>query len=94
MGQAPEHIERHIHETRARLEENLAELRTRVRANLDWRTQMRRHPAAFATAAFTGGLILALFVGRRVGATRLKRLLRSGVGVRLHGGDRPARKER
>ncbi len=65
MGQEPDQLERHIYQTRARLEQNVAELRARVRSNLDWRHQLRRHPMAFATAAFGVGLILALVLARR-----------------------------
>jgi len=73
VGQEPEQIERHIHRTRARLEQNVAELRTRVRSNLDWRVQYRRYPAAFAAAAFGGGLLFSIMIGRALGAARLRR---------------------
>lgn len=79
MGQEPDQIERHIHQTRARLERNVAELRTRVRSNLDWRVQFRRRPAAFAAAAFGGGLLISLMVGRALGAARLRRRAFSGT---------------
>ncbi len=62
MGQAPEDIERHIYETRARLDENVAELRARVRAGLDWRNQMQLHPYAATGAAFGVGLLLSLLL--------------------------------
>ena len=64
MGQEPEAIEQHIHKTRARLDENVAELRSRVRAELDWREQFQRRPAVLTAAAFGVGLVLALALGR------------------------------
>jgi len=79
VGQEPEQIERHIHQTRARLEENVAELRTRVRSNLDWRVQYRRYPAAFAAAAFGGGLLVSLLIGRALESARLRRRALSGT---------------
>lgn len=78
MGQEPEQIERHIHQTRARLEQNVAELRSRMRSNLDWRVQFRRHPAAWAAAAFGGGLLVSIMLGRALESARLKRRAFSG----------------
>lgn len=79
MGQEPDQIERHIHQTRARLEQNVAELRTRVRANLDWRVQFRKRPAAFAAGAFGGGLLIAMMIGGAVQSARLRRRAFSGT---------------
>jgi hypothetical protein len=80
VGQAPEDIERHIGETRARLDRNVAELRARVRSRLDWRTQVQLHPYASAALAFAGGLVLSLALGRALRNTRLRRrALSSGV---------------
>jgi hypothetical protein len=79
VEQEPEQIERHIHQTRARLEQNVAELRTRVRSTLDWRVQFNRHPAAWAAAAFGGGLLISMIVGRRLESARLKRRAFSGT---------------
>ncbi len=78
MGQQPEQIERHIHQTRARLEENVAELRTRVRSNFDWRYQFQQHPVALTAGAFVGGLILAMATGRAIESARLRRRALSG----------------
>ncbi|MGH8228061.1 MAG: hypothetical protein ACREU3_09200 [Steroidobacteraceae bacterium] len=64
MGQEPREIERHIREERVRLGENVAELHRRVRSSLDWRNLLRRRPAACSAAAFTGGFLLALLIGR------------------------------
>ena len=73
MGQEPEQIERHIHQTRARLEQNVEELRSRVRSSLDWRVQFNRHPAALAAAAFGGGLLISMIAGRALQSARLTR---------------------
>lgn len=79
MGQEPDQIERHIHRTRARLEQNVSELRTRVRTNLDWRVQFRRRPLAFAATAFGGGLLISLMIGRARESARLRRRAFSGT---------------
>ena len=71
MGQAPEDIERHIHETRERLDENVSELRARIRSSLDWHNQMQRHPLASTAVPFAFGLMLSLLLGRAlIGARR------------------------
>lgn len=88
MGQEPEQIESHIHETRTRLEQNVAELRTRVRSSLDWRVQFRRHPAAFAAAAFGAGLLIATMIGRSVESSRLRRRALSGTLLEALAGGR------
>src|SRR6185437_3546562 len=64
------------------LEENVAELRTRVRSSLDWRVQFNRHPAALAAAAFGGGLLISIMVSRARESARLKR--RAFSGTMLH----------
>lgn len=79
MGQEPEQIERHIHQTRARLEQNVAELRSRVRSSLDWRVQFNRHPVALAAAAFGGGLLVSIMISRALESARLKRRAFSGT---------------
>jgi len=79
VGQQPEQIEQHIHQTRARLEENVAELRTRVRSNLDWRYQFQRHPVTLTAGAFLGGLLLAMAAGRAMTSARLRRRALEGT---------------
>ena len=66
MEQPPEEIERHIRETRARLEQNVTELREQIRARLDWRTQMQRHPLTSTVVPFAVGLLLSVMIGRAV----------------------------
>jgi hypothetical protein len=79
LAQEPEQIERHIYQTRARLEQNVAELRTRVRSSLDWRIQFNKHPAALAAAAFGGGLLISIMLGRARESSRLRRRALSGT---------------
>jgi hypothetical protein len=64
VGEKPEEIRHHIEQQRERLEENLEFLETRVKRAADWRTWVARKPLAILGAAFGGGLILALKVGR------------------------------
>jgi hypothetical protein len=74
VGQQPEDIERHIHETRARLDDNVAELRESIRSRLDWRRQLQSHPLAGTATAFAVGLTLSLLLGRaRTSARRRAR---------------------
>lgn len=79
MGQQPEQIERHIYQTRARLQENVEELRSRVRSNFDWRYQFQRRPVALTSAAFGIGLIAALSLGHSLESARLRRRALNGT---------------
>lgn len=92
MGQAPEEIERHIHETRERLDENVSELRARIRSSLDWRNQMQRHPLTSTAVPFTVGLLLSFVIGRALVTARRRSKSRSllaefAAGRRIATGD-------
>ena len=89
MGQAPEDIERHIHETRERLEENVSELRARIRSRLDWRSQMQRHPLTSTAVPFALGLMVSLLLGRALVDARRRAKNRSLVAA-FAAGQRPA----
>jgi hypothetical protein len=67
MGEEPDQIERHIDATRGQLGENLAELERKVKNATDWRLHFHRNPFPMMGAAFAGGLLLALMMGRRSG---------------------------
>jgi hypothetical protein len=64
VDQKPEAIRHHIEEQRERLGENLEFLEHRVKTAADWRTWLARKPLAILGAAFGGGLLLALKLGR------------------------------
>ena len=66
MGEKQNELERHIHEQRSELGENISELQQKVKTAVDWRVQFREHPIALMGVAFGGGLLLSvLFRGRR-----------------------------
>lgn len=64
MGEKPDQIERHIHEKRNELGENINELQQKVKTAVDWRAQFDRRPLAMVGVAFGGGLLLSLLIGR------------------------------
>jgi hypothetical protein len=68
MGEEPDQIERHIDATRGQLGENLAELERKVKNATDWRMHFQRNPFPMMGAAFAGGLLLSMVVGRRSGS--------------------------
>jgi hypothetical protein len=65
MGQTTDQIESHIERKRAALKSNLEELESRFRAATDLRAHLKKHSGAMVAAAFGGGVLLSLLVGRR-----------------------------
>jgi hypothetical protein len=63
MGETPDQIERHIHEKRNELGENIHELQEKVKTAVDWRAQFDQRPWVLMGIAFGGGLLLSLLVG-------------------------------
>jgi hypothetical protein len=63
MGETPDQIERHIHEKRNELGENIHELQEKVKTAVDWRAQFDQRPWVLIGVAFGGGLLLSLLVG-------------------------------
>ncbi|MCU1242588.1 MAG: hypothetical protein JWO71_3314 [Candidatus Acidoferrum typicum] len=65
MGETPDQIERHIHEKRNELGENINELQQKVKTAVDWRAQFDQRPLVMVGIAFGGGLLLSMLIGRR-----------------------------
>jgi len=64
MGETTDQIASDIEQTREHLKSNLQELETRVKNAVDWRGQFRKHPGAMTLAAFAGGALLSLLIGK------------------------------
>ena len=64
MTDAVAEIARYIDDERRTLEQNVSELSARATAALDWREQVRQHPALMVAAALGGGVVLAQLGGR------------------------------
>jgi len=65
-GETLEDIERHIEETRNRLDANLNELHGKLDDAVDWRVHFRKHPFPVMSVGFGLGFLLSkLVVGRR-----------------------------
>jgi hypothetical protein len=65
MGETAGDIEDDIDHTRHALQANLEELEERMKALVDWRALVRRHPAPMMTAALAGGMLLAALIAKR-----------------------------
>ncbi len=65
MGERADAIEREIEQERVELGRNLEELEHRVKEATDWRVQFDRHTGGMMALAFSGGLLLAAFLGGR-----------------------------
>jgi hypothetical protein len=58
MAQTPDDIRYDVDRARERLDANLNEFQYRMKSELDWRVQFRRHPWAFIGAAFGFALLI------------------------------------
>ncbi len=65
MGSTAREIEQHIASERGKLDRDIHELQTRVQNATDWRWQVQRRPLTAVAFALTGGLLAAVFTGRR-----------------------------
>ena len=54
-------IRQDIYREREALGKDLAELQAKVRRTADWRDQFRRNTVTMLSAAFAGGMLMALF---------------------------------
>jgi hypothetical protein len=77
MGEKSDQLERHIHEQRNELGENIHELQEKVRNSVDkvknsvdWRVQFQERPMTLIGIAFAGGLVTSALFGRRRNANR------------------------
>ena len=64
MGETPDQIEQHIYEKRNELGENIHELEEKVKTAFDWRAQFDQRPMLVLGAAFGGGILLSILLGR------------------------------
>ena len=72
MGEKSDQLERHIHETRNELGDNIHELQEKVRNSVDkvknsvdWRVQFQERPMTLIGIAFAGGLVASALFRRR-----------------------------
>ena len=72
-------LNRQVEEERIDLGRNLAELKERAETALDWREQVRRHPALVAAGALGAGMLLA-----QMGPARRRRRTPIGNAVMSH----------
>jgi hypothetical protein len=77
-------LSRQVEEEKVDLGRNLAELKDRADAALDWREQVRRHPALVAAGALGAGMLLA-----QMGRGRSRRHAPIGSAV-MSNGQEPA----
>jgi hypothetical protein len=70
MAETPSELKEQVDRARNRLEQDLNSLEYHVKANLDWRTQYRRHPWLFLGAAFSSALMLGLAFSRMLVTSR------------------------
>jgi hypothetical protein len=63
-GRDPAAIRAGIERARQEIEQSVAELRQGVAESLDWRSTVRRHPAATLGGAFALGMLLARWTSR------------------------------
>jgi hypothetical protein len=70
MGETADQIESHIKHKREELKSDLQELRTQIRAAVDWRHYFRNHTGPMMAAAFGAGVLLSAIVGKGTRAGR------------------------
>ena len=70
MGERTDQIERHIHETRNELGENIDELQQKVKTTFDWRVQFQQRPWALIGAAFGGSLLVSMLIPKAGSSSR------------------------
>lgn len=64
MAEDPSQIKSHIDNTRRELEGNLHELESRVKQATEWRTYVNKYPLRMVAAAFAGGAVISIVMGR------------------------------
>lgn len=65
VDQTTDQIENHIEDERKDLRSNLQELEARVRSATDWRRFFGKYTGAMIAAAFGGGMLVSIMIGRR-----------------------------
>lgn len=76
MGETTDQIERHIYDQRHELDDNIHELRHKVKDAVDWRVQTQERPWTMVGLAFGAGLLTSVLVGSR----RRSKAYRGGSG--------------
>lgn len=76
MGQTTDQIARHISNTRHELDDNIHELRHKVKGAVNWRVQAQERPWTMMGLAFGVGLLASVLIRNR-GASKVDRNGRS-----------------
>jgi hypothetical protein len=71
MGETANQIEWEIAQKRSELSDNLIELKQRVKAAVDWRSQVEERPGTMLAVAFGGGIVLSALFSALRGPTKV-----------------------
>jgi hypothetical protein len=63
MGEKTDRIERYIEQQRRDCQDNVIELKQKVRRSVDWRSHVEERPLTMVGVAFGGGVLLSALLG-------------------------------
>lgn len=86
MGETANQIELEIAQKRTELGDNLIELRKKVKAAVDWRSQVSERPVTMLALAFGGGIVLSALLSALRGSARVYKDRPSANGVTYDSG--------